>query len=252
MTSIKTRIGSGPSPLSGVLQVVPSPVATQAIAAGGADWVLIDQEHGPIGPESLHAMIASTAGTDCSPWVRVPGADPAAVKTALDSGAEGIVFPQVTDAVMAAECVAMTRYPPRGVRGWGPFVAASRWGVSLFDYLECRGDATVCVLLIETPAAIENIEAICRVEGIDCLIIAPYDLSTALGVPGQLDSPALVEAVHRAERAILAAGIPLGGVALDAARTASLLDRGYRILLQQIDVLMLQQATREAVGWRNG
>ena len=163
----------GRSPLSFFVNVIPSPVATQALAAAGADVVWIDQEHGPIGPENLHAMVASTAGTPCSPWVRVPGCDEAAVKTALDAGAEGIVFPLVTTAESAAECVALTRYPPRGRRGWGPFVAHFRWGVELFDYLGQRGGETVCTILIETRSAIDNIEEICKVEGIDCLTIAP-------------------------------------------------------------------------------
>jgi 4-hydroxy-2-oxoheptanedioate aldolase len=75
MPSIKERLREGP-PLSGYLNLIPSPVATQALAAAGADVVVIDQEHGPIGPESVQAMVAATAGTGCSPWVRVPSIDP--------------------------------------------------------------------------------------------------------------------------------------------------------------------------------
>jgi 4-hydroxy-2-oxoheptanedioate aldolase len=99
--------------MGGYANLIPSPVVTQALAAAGADVVMIDQEHGPIGPESLHAMVAATAGTACSPWVRVPGRDEGCVKAALDAGAEGIVFPLVTTAESAAECVALTRYPPQ-------------------------------------------------------------------------------------------------------------------------------------------
>jgi hypothetical protein len=73
MPSVRERLRTGKVPLAGFLNLIPSPVATQALAAAGADVVAIDQEHGPIGPESLHAMVASTAGTPCSPWVRVPG-----------------------------------------------------------------------------------------------------------------------------------------------------------------------------------
>lgn len=111
MPSVRERLRAGKVPLSAFVNLLPSPVATQALAAAGADVVWIDQEHGPIGPENLHAMVASTAGTPCSPWVRVPGCD---VQTALDAGAEGIVFPLVKTAESAAECVALTRYPPRG------------------------------------------------------------------------------------------------------------------------------------------
>lgn len=251
MPSVRERLRAGKGPLSAFVNLIPSSVATQALAAAGADVVWIDQEHGPIGPESLHAMVASTAGTSCSPWVRVPGCDEAAVKTALDAGAEGIVFPLVTTAESAAECVALTRYPPRGRRGWGPFVAHSRWGVDLFDYLGQRGGETVCTILIETRSAVDNIQEICKVEGIDCLVIAPFDLSTDLGVSGRLDDPGLVAAMNHAERVILEAGIPLGGVALTKEQTRALVKKGYRLLGHQFDVLILKQFVRQTAEWRS-
>jgi 4-hydroxy-2-oxoheptanedioate aldolase len=250
MTSIKERLRTGKEPLAGFVNIIPSPVATQALASAGADMLMIDQEHGPIGPESLHAMIASTAGTGCSPWVRVSRRDEASVKTALDAGAEGIVFPLVTTAESAADCVALTRYPPEGRRGWGPFVAHSRWGVNLFDYVAKRGNESVCALLIETRSAIDNIRDICKVEGIDCLTIAPFDLSTDLGVSGRLDAPELVEAVTQAERVILEAGIPLGGAALTKEQSQSIQKKGYRILWHHFDVLILKQFVRQTAEWR--
>ena len=251
MSSVRERLRTGKIPLSFFVNLIPSPVATQALAAAGADVVWIDQEHGPIGPESLHAMVASTAGTPCSPWVRVPGCDEAAVKTALDAGAEGIVFPLITTAESAAECVALTRYPPRGRRGWGPFVAHSRWGVEWFVYLGQGGGETVCTILIETRSAIDNIEEICKVEGIDCLVIAPFDLSTDLGVSGRLDAPELVAAINHAERVILEAGVPLGGAAMTKEQTRALVEKGYRLLGHQFDVLILKQFVRQTAEWRS-
>ena len=249
MATMKERLREGSEPLSGYVNVIPSPVVTQAIASAGADWVVIDQEHGPIGPENLHAMIAATQGTACSPWVRVGRRDDALVKAALDAGAEGIVFPLVGSAADAAECVALTQYPPDGRRGWGPFVAHSRWGAPLFEYKNQRGAETICGLLIETRAAIDHIEDICKVQGVDYMLIAPFDLSTDLGVSGRLDSPELLDAVEHAERVILEAKMPLGGAALTKEQTRALLQRGYRILAQGFDVLMLKQAVRQAAEW---
>ena len=249
MTVIKQRLRNPMDLLAGYINIIPSSVVTQALAAAGADVLMIDQEHGPIGPENLHAMIASTAGTPCSPWVRVPRRDEVFVKTALDAGAEGIVFPLVTTADSAAECVALTRYPPRGRRGWGPFVAHSRWNVGLFDYLPQRGDATVCALLIETRAAIDNIRDICKVEGIDHMTIAPFDLSTDLGVSGRFDAPELLDAVTHAERVIAEARIPLGGASLTKETTHAALKKGYRLLWHGFDVLMLKQVVRQAEEW---
>jgi 4-hydroxy-2-oxoheptanedioate aldolase len=248
---MKQRLRNGET-LAGYLATIPSAVSVQAIAAAGADWVVIDQEHGAVGPESLHAMIAATAGTPCAPLVRVPKIDDAPVKLVLDLGAEGIAFTLVGTAEDAAACVALTRYPPRGRRGWGPFVAHARWGVELFDYLPHRGDETVCMLTIETRAAVENIEAICRVEGIDCMVIGAFDLSTELGVSGRFDAPELRDAVAHLERVILGAGIPLGALALTREQTRALLERGYRLPVHGVDVLMLGGLVRQAAEWRRG
>lgn len=249
MTIIKNRIHETKDLLGGFLCLIPSTVVTQALATAGADWLVIDQEHAPIGAENLHAMIAATAGTPCSPWVRVVKRDEAYVKPALDAGAEGIMFPLVRNATEAAECVALTRYPPRGRRGWGPFIAHSRWGVELQDYLPKRASETVCGLLIETKAAVENIEEICRVEGIDYMIIATFDLSTELGVPGKFDAPILLDAVKHVERVVLEAGVALGASAFTREQAQGNVQRGHRILVYGFDVLMLKQHARQAAGW---
>src|ERR671920_335341 len=208
---MKQRLRSGEI-LAGYVATIPSAVSVQAIAAAGADWVILDQEHGAVGPESLHAMIAATAGTPCAPLVRVPKRDEVWVKPALDLGAEGIVFPLVRTADDAAECVALTRC-----------------GVGLFDYLPRRGDEAVFVLLVETRAAVENIEAICRVEGVDAMVIAQFDLATELGVPGRFDAPEFRGAFAHLERVILQAGIPLGAAALTREQTRELLGRAHRL-----------------------
>ena len=197
-------------------------------------------------------MIAATAGTRCAPLVRVPKRDEAWVKPALDLGAEGIFFPLVGNAEEPAECVTLTRYPPRGRRAWGPFVAHARWGVDLLGYLPQRGEEAVCMLLIETRAAVENIEAICRVEGIDCMVIGAFDLSTELGVSGRFDAPEMREAVDHLERVILEAGIPLGAAALTHEQTRVILERGYRLPVHGFDMLMLGSLVRQATEWRRG
>ena len=198
--------------------------------------MIIDQEHAATNPETLHAMIAATQGTDCAPLVRVVDHDPANVKLALDLGAEGIVFPLVRTPEEAAHCVATMRYPPEGVRGWGAFVAHSRWGTSVPDY----GDKTVCCLLIETPEAVENIDAIFATEGVDMAVVALFDLSTTLGVSGQFQHPKVLKAVDTIERAAKRAGMPLGGpFASTKSEVDALFARGYRIVAG-VDLLQLK------------
>ena len=246
--TLKDKLGDKTRLLNWHVCVIPSAVVTQAIAAAGADCVIIDQEHGPIGFETLHAMIAATQGTECAPVVRVPEIAEAHVKRALDAGAEGICFPLVRTREDAERCVAAMRYPPSGRRGWGPFVAHSRWGTQLFDYVSGPGQQSVCIILIETKDAVENIDAICAVKGIDCAVVAPFDLSTELGISGQLNHPKMVEAVSRIEFAVLKSGIPLGGVAFTKEATDSQVRKGYR-LLGGFDVLWLKGAISQSRDW---
>jgi 4-hydroxy-2-oxoheptanedioate aldolase len=236
----RDRLRAGAT-LRGVIAVIPSAVATQAIAAAGADFVMVDREHGPIGRESLHAMIAATAGTGCAPLVRVPAIVATEVKLALDAGAEGVVFPLVRTPADAERCVALMTYPPEGARGWGPMVAHSRHGTTLAGYAEDVAPHLTCCVLLETVEAVENAEAILAVDGIDLAILAPYDLSTALGVPGRFDAAAFVDAVAAIERAAAVRRVPLAGVALTAERSAALEAAGYRVLVQGIDTAMLAE-----------
>ena len=236
---------AGEEVLRGVLAVIPSAVSAQAIAAAGADFLLVDREHGPVGREAMHAMIAATAGTACAPLVRVPAIDDAEVKAALDAGAEGIVFPMVRTAADAERCVAAVTYPPEGARGFGPFAAHSRHGTTLASHLSEAGPQTVCAALLETVEAVENADAILAVAGLDLAIVAPFDLSTALGVSGRFDAPEFVAALDTLEAAIDRAGLPKGGVALNAPAAAALLARGFRVLIRGVDVLMLRDAIDE-------
>jgi 4-hydroxy-2-oxoheptanedioate aldolase len=239
---LKERLAREGDVLNGVLGAIPSAVAAQAIAAAGADFLLIDREHGPIGRESMQAMIAATAGTACAPLVRVPGIDAAEVKIALDAGAEGIFFPMVRSAADVERCVASVTYPPAGTRGWGPFIAHARHAVSPGAYSTVVGPHMTCCVQIETLEAVQDIGAIVQVPGVDLVMIAPFDLSCALGIEGRFDEPRFVEAVDTVERAVTQAGVALCGVALDAVRAADLAARGYRALLRGIDVFMLADA----------
>jgi len=246
--TLKAKLAEPGRLLTCVISVIPSAVVTQAIAAGGADCVIIDQEHGPIGFETLHAMIAATQGTSCAPLVRVPEIGEAHVKRALDAGAEGICFPLIRTAADAERSVASLRYPPAGKRGWGPFVAHSRWGTPVFDYVAGPGRQTVCMLLIETVEAVENIESICAVPGVDIVILAPFDLSTELGVSGQFEHPKMLAAKKRVEDAASKSRVPLGGAAFTKEATQALIARGYR-LFGAFDILWIRNAVVQSKSW---
>ena len=245
---LKQRLRSS-DPLRGVVCIIPSAVATQAIAAAGADFVLIDREHGPIGHETMHTMIAATAGTNCAPLVRVPSIDETETKAALDAGAEGILFPLVRTADDAARCVSYLTYPPTGLRGWGPFVAHSRYQTSLYDYARDVAPEMACGLMLETIEAVENIDKILRVPGIDFVVVAHFDLSAALGVAGQFDAPAFIEARTTLEQAVASSQLPAGGVAFTPETSSALIAKGYRLLFHGFDVLMLTERVETFKTW---
>ena len=235
--------------LRGIVTVIPSAVVTQAVAAAGADFVLIDREHGPIGHETMHAMIAATAGTRCAPLVRVPAIDEAETKAALDAGAEGILFPLVRTADDAQRCVSYVTYPPAGLRGSGPFVAHSRHQTALYDYAGTVGNQITCGVMLETAEAVANVDEILRVPGIDFVVVAHFDLSMALGVHGQFESGAFVEAITILEQAVARSQVPVGGVAFTPEQTSSQIAKGYRILFHGFDVLMLEERVQTYATW---
>lgn len=246
---LKRKLADPGLGLSMELCVLPSAAVTQAAAAAGTDMVVIDQEHGAIGIEALHAMIAATAGSGCAPLVRVPEIGGAHVKRALDLGAEGIVFPMVRSVEEARAAIASLRYPPTGTRSWGPFLAHSRWGTAIDEYVPALGDRIVCCLLIETVEAVAEIDAILALEGVDFAVVAQFDLSTSLGRPGDFASPAFVEAVQRIEAAARQTGVPLGiGPVADREHAARLRARGYRILIS-FDVLRLRTGFTALADW---
>lgn len=248
MPSLKDKLADPTRRMTCHMCTIPSAVVTQALAASGADAVIIDLEHGAIDYATAHAMIAATAGTQCAPLVRVTENTDSHVKRALDLGAEGIVFPMIRTADDARRAVASLRYPPRGTRGFGPFIAHSRWQTTLHGYREAVEPGLVCMLLVETRDAVENIEAICAVDGIDIMVPAQFDLSTDLGCPGQFDHPDFVAAIAQIEAAARQSGVPLGQVATSEPQAKALFARGYRVIAG-FDVLWLKAATAVAQSW---
>ena len=247
--SFKAKLKDPNRRLTGHICTIPSAIVPQAMAAAGADYLIIDQEHGAFDVATLHAMIAATQGSECAPLVRIAEIGDAHVKRALDLGAEGICFPLSRSADDVRRCVSMMRYAPEGTRSWGPFIAHSRWNETLLGFAASPAARdTVCMVLIETAGALEAIEDICAVEGVDILVVAPFDLSTELGVSGQIQHPRMQAAVARIEAAAAKAGVPLGGVAMSKEQADSLRQRGYRAT-GGFDVLWLKGAAAQARDW---
>jgi 4-hydroxy-2-oxoheptanedioate aldolase len=236
------------TPNLSLILTIPAVPTVQVLARAGFDSLVVDMEHGPIDLATAHAMIAATAGTPAVPYARLPANLPWLAKPLLDAGVLGVIFPLARGRDDAAAAVRAARYPPRGERSWGPFYAPLRWDRSMQDYLDTADDAVIVALLIETPEAVEHIEAIAATPGLDLAIIGGGDLATAMGHHGRADHPEVRAAIARAEAAILASGVVLGGAARSTEQANDLIARGYRHVSLGFDWALLQRGAAGLTG----
>ena len=188
LSRVRAAWSRGEAALGAVL-TMPSIQMAQAIARMGFDWVVVDMEHYPMDARDVHETIAAMAGADVAPLVRVHWNEHWLAKPALDAGALGIVFPMIRNREEAEAAVAAVRYPPEGVRGWGPTYAQLRWNLGLEEYARLANEEILTVALMEHGDAVRNIHAIAETPGLDVAFIAPSDLAATLGHLGDASTP---------------------------------------------------------------
>lgn len=182
--TLRERLDAAERPLVGLWNDSASPLAAEILAGSGADMVLFDGEHGPIGIESIVSLLQAAAPYPATSIVRVPWNDPVLIKQFLDAGAQNLIVPMVGSAAEAAAAVSAMRYPPRGVRGIGAALArSSRWG-RVPDYVQRAHELVSCVVQIETADGARNAAEIAAVDGVDAVFVGPADLAGSLGFPG--------------------------------------------------------------------
>src|SRR5262245_4705146 len=159
------------------------------LAGAGFDFLWIEMEHSPLTLETVRSMILATRGLKAMPFTRVPVNEPWMAKRVLDIGSLGVVFPFTSTRELAEQAVKSCKYPPQGIRGFGAAMAASRWGMSGSDYAKFANENVLVVVIIEQKQAIDNIEQIASVPGVDVLFIGVNDLSFSLGVGGKTNDP---------------------------------------------------------------
>jgi 4-hydroxy-2-oxoheptanedioate aldolase len=200
---------AGPGPVYSSILTIPDPGVAAILGWSGFDYVVIDAEHGPFTLESTRSCVDALASSPAASVVRVAANDPSQLKQALDLGVDGVQVPSIRDADAAAAAVSASRYSPAGTRGVG-LGHASRYGSNLDDYLG-RANATVAVLaMIEDRAGVENAAEIARVDGLDGVVVGPFDLSADLGLLGQIDHPTVQAALDHVIECCVAAGTKVG------------------------------------------
>ena len=250
MTSSITSTPLGSQPLFrkpagvrlGIGLTSPSPELAQICAYSGFDLVLIDMEHGPISIESayrrfLHPGTAEKRGSGSPTTFRRSACS-------FHTGATTVVVPMICTKAEAESAVAASKYPPRGIRGWGPFRPQYQWKTNMLDYAGRANAETQLVALIEHPRAIENIDEILAVEGLGGAIAAPFDLAVNMGFTDGPNHPEVQEALAHLLKKIAAKGFPLTSFAVTPEQGRAALSRGVTVLFMGFDTMFVPAAVQ--------
>lgn len=200
--------------LIGIWVTFISPPIAEVLAGSGFDWLLFDMEHSPNDVQNLGAQLLTVRGTATSPVVRVPILDMGWIKRVLDAGAPNIMVPNIRSAAEAREAVNWSRFAPEGLRGVAGSTRAGNY-TRYKDYMARANDEIGLVLQIESREALDDLDAICRVPGVDALFIGPADLAASLGHRGQPGHPDVVAAIESAIATARAAGRAIGILSVD-------------------------------------
>jgi len=217
---------------------------TECFSRLGFDWLLLDAEHAPLEYATLQAMMQAMNGTNCVPIVRPQWNDPVVIKRVLDMGAYGVLIPWINSKEEAENAVRACRYPPEGIRGFGP----RRAGRFDPDYYKTANKEILIAVQIETEAAVNNIDEILSVDGIDAAYIGPWDLSVSLGlgVPPDWNDPRYSNLLDRVLEAANRHGKP-AGMFTTLETIEWVLKKGFRFNTLEGDDFLLLRAAKMAV-----
>ncbi len=217
------------------------PDVAEIIGGIGFDWVLFDTEHAPLEVATVQNLLQAMRFSKSVPLMRVPWNDMVMIKRALDIGTQGIVVPWVNSKEDAARAVRSIRYPPEGLRGYGP----RRASIVYPDYVPTANREIFLGIQIETQDAVENIDEILSVEGIDATFIGPNDLSLSLGVFGKWDHPKYTSALKTILEASIRNNVTPG--VLSPLEWQKRLKEGFRMIMIAPDVSLLQEGAGNAL-----
>ncbi len=213
-------------PVIGATITVASPEVAAQAANLGFDFLWIEMEHSPITLETARNMILATRGLKAVPFTRVPVNEIWTAKRALDQGSLGVIFPFTSTPDLARQAVAACKYPPLGVRGSGPGLASFRWPAPE-GYADFADRNVVVVVIVEQARAVEQVEEIASIPGIDVLFIGVNDLSYSLGLRGKQDDPKLREAIGKVVAAGRRHNVALGRPAGTAEQVQRYIKEGF-------------------------
>lgn len=243
---VKKLLKSG-KPTAGAWLQLTSTFSAEIMARAGFDWLIVDMEHAPGDFMNLAAQLQAMACSDVVPFVRAPGNDAVTIKRILDTGVLGMLIPYVNNAEEAREAVASCKYPPEGVRGLAGSPRAAYFGQNSMEYLENANSEILVVTAAETGEAVNNLDEILAVEGLDGIFIGPMDLATSMGYFGNPGHPEVQAAIKIIEEKTLASGKFLGTVAGTWEQAQVKYEKGYQMLMLMSDSVSLASLAGKTV-----
>jgi 2-keto-3-deoxy-L-rhamnonate aldolase RhmA len=245
MTDLRQRLAAGQT-LYGTFLGLGSGMAAEACALAGFDWLLVDLEHGGGDESTLLAQQLAADAHGVPLLVRVESTDRIRAGRVLDLGAEGVMFPRLESVADAEQAVRHLRYPRQGDRGVATYNRACGFGTHP-EALATANERIVGIIQVENQLAVERVNEIAAVPGVDVLFIGPRDLSYDLGVPGDTTATVFREAVQQVLAATERAGIAAGILAPDAETARQYADDGFRFIGVSSDATLLATASRLVV-----
>lgn len=247
-TGLRKRILAGEYVYGTMIRQARDPGAPSIYAAAGFDFVFIDMEHGNYSMETVADLICGAKSAGIAPMIRVPHLETHFISRVLDAGAEGIMVPMTSRREQAETIVRYSKYTPIGQRGFGAQTGQTDYKpLKALEFMKEANDHTVIIAQIETREAIENIDAIISVEGIDVGLIGPNDLSISLGIPDQMGSDVLKKAIDKvvetAKKRGKATGIHIGNI--EAIKTWRA--KGMTVLAYSTDISFQYNASKSAL-----
>ncbi len=245
--TLKSKLLAGEK-LNGCWLSMYSPVASEIIAQTGYDVGMIDLEHGPGSYIDAQNIMPALEVHGCAPAIRIPFAHEMEIKKAMDLGPLGIMVPNLRSVEEAEYIVRSTRYGPEGIRGSAPrIIRATDYGKSVDAYLEFLEKEFLLMGQIETRQAVEQVDDIAGVEGMDMLFVGPSDLSASLGQQGNFTSDEFLAAIEKIEIAVKNAGKLLGTIPLPTRNPVEFYQAGYQLVISGTDTILLQTAAEKDI-----
>lgn len=251
MESVKNALRLRETALGGWIQIG-HPGIAEIFGRAGFDWVCVDMEHGDT-EGSLPNIMRALGGYKPVPFVRVEENNVLKIRRALDMGARGIIVPLVNTPEEAKRAVAAAKYPPAGVRGFA-FCRANEWGRDFDEGVVSANSELSVVVMIESRQAVENIESILAVEGVDGVFVGPYDMSGSYGVTGETEHPFIQEACRRVSKACEKRGKSAGIHIVAPTREKIIKARqdGFTFIALGMDTVFLAEGAQKALGELKG